>query len=109
MKLIFVGILPAFLPHQAVLSQSSAVSCMHPNCSGLNNFTTEGKNESKFPQVTSGEVYNGQALNRLPREEVKSPSMKVFKRCAGMSLRHILMGVLTVLGLQVTKLSPGSF
>lgn len=109
MKLIFVGILPAFLPDQAVLQQSCAVSCVHPNCSGLGNFISEGMNERKLPWVVLGEVYNDQALNRLPGEVAESPSTEVFKKCAGMSVRHILVGVLAVLGLQVNKLSPGSF
>lgn len=89
-------------------AQSSAIVCVHPNCSGLRNLLIEGMNERKLPQVASGEVSNAQALNRLPGEVVESPSVEVFKRCVGVSLRHILVGVLVLLGLGVSKLSPGS-
>lgn len=75
----------------------------------LSNFITEGMNERKLTQVASGEVYNGQTLNRLPTEVAESPSMEIFKRCVGVSLRHILVEVLAVLGLWMSKLSPGSF
>lgn len=84
-------------------SQSSAVVCAHSNCSGLSIFLTEGMNERKLSQVVSGDVCNGQALNRLPREVVDSPSVEVFKRCVGVSLRHILVGILAGLGLRVSK------